>query len=196
MQTDALSLLQCFNSHPAFGGHCNRPSPAEFVMPKEMMFICPKLTCLRVRDRQQHQSVIHSTFPSSPASPKALSVLWKCLKVTVLNATEIFLLLQLLPAPGLCMNCSRQGEEGCCILPGCAGGHPSCHTEGRQTCCPSLPCQAPPDTSPPPLPPPVLHTRAIQVKVQIQSHTAPWPSVPPPQQERHSDSPCLADISW
>lgn len=55
MQTNALSLSHCFNTHPAFGGNCNGPSPAEFVILKEIMFICPKLTCLGLRDQQQHE---------------------------------------------------------------------------------------------------------------------------------------------
>lgn len=201
-QTNALSQSHCFSAHPAFGGHCNGPSPAEFIMPKEMMFICPQLSCLGVRDRQQHKSVIHSTFPSSPASPKPCLCswvsLWKCLKVTVLNAIEIFLLLQLYQ-PQDCA-CSAPGKERKAAA-SCLGAtrhvmmcrrshspHPQVTHGGEADVLPStgpasLPCQAPPDVSSQPCPPPLPHTRAIQVKVQIQSHlcvSSRAITVPPP----------------
>lgn len=93
-----------------------QPSPVEFVMLKEMMFISPKWTCLGVRDQEQHQSVIHSTFPWSPASPQVLSVLLgqpvEVFKGHSSKCHRDISAAQAVSAPALCLHCSRQGEEG------------------------------------------------------------------------------------
>lgn len=75
------------------------------------MFICPKLTCLGVRAQEQHTSVIHSTFPWSPASPQVLSVLLG-------QPVEVFK--GQTPPRYFCYSAcvsSRQGEEGGLLHP-------------------------------------------------------------------------------